>query len=186
MSVPLEQNMVVFFGTRMYGKVDHCPGLFYVATRFFYLQFVPLIPVGSYLVIDGTESERGMSGASIGLSGKSVFFTYLRTALMLGGVSLAIAAVVLGIQAAERQLSWLPALGLGVGAIVCFILFPLTYKISRASPARAVYLAERAGIDLRVVAEHFLERGIQPDASLMAAPEHGSTTAPAQESEGRA
>jgi hypothetical protein len=44
MSIP------IVWGTRMMGKVDAVPGVGHVATKFFYLQYVPLIPVETYLV----------------------------------------------------------------------------------------------------------------------------------------
>src|SRR5215207_6184396 len=82
---------MIIFGTRLYGKVDHVPGLFYVATKFFHVQFVPLVPAGSFLIIDD-GSERGVA---IGVSGKSILVAWLRAALVVGGI----VAVVLGVMA---------------------------------------------------------------------------------------
>src|SRR4030095_4688962 len=81
--------MIVFFGTRKYGKVDHVPGLFYVATDFFYVQFVPLFPTGSVLMLDD-GSDRGVK---LGLNGKSVLFTYLRAGSIVGGIIAAIVGI---------------------------------------------------------------------------------------------
>ena len=41
--------MIGMFGQRFYGKVDQVPGLFYVATHFAYLNYVPLFPTATYL-----------------------------------------------------------------------------------------------------------------------------------------
>jgi hypothetical protein len=60
-------------GERFYGYVDHVPGLAYIATRFFHLNFVPLIPLGSFVIVDGTESEKGFQGQRIGWNAKSIF-----------------------------------------------------------------------------------------------------------------
>ena len=42
--------MPIIFGTRWMGKVDAVSGVGHVATRFFHVQFLPLIPVESYLI----------------------------------------------------------------------------------------------------------------------------------------
>src|SRR5216684_327977 len=99
--------MIFFFGSRNYGKVDHVPGLFYLSTQFFYLQFVPLIPTGTHLIIDGSEQGDGFRGVKVGLSGKSVFFAYLRAICMLGGI----AAIILGfVEMANHEM--LPAIAM--------------------------------------------------------------------------
>jgi hypothetical protein len=78
--------MIIIHGTRLYGKVDQVPGLFFIATSFFYLQFIPLFPLGSFLVLEGTTKEGGgFSGRKLGWSGKSIFFAYFRLALFIGG-----------------------------------------------------------------------------------------------------
>ena len=119
--------MIVFFGTRQYGKVDHVPGLFYIATNFFYLQFVPLFPTGTVLVLDD-GSQRGVT---LGLSGKSVLFTYLRAVTLLGGIL----AMVLGvIEIAERN----PGVGAVVAGlgVISVLLFFISYKLAKPSAAR--------------------------------------------------
>src|SRR3989442_10481906 len=40
------------FGTRLFGQADRVAGLFCVRTRFFHINFVPLIPLASYLVFE--------------------------------------------------------------------------------------------------------------------------------------
>jgi len=42
---------MIIFGTRVFGTTYAVPGVFYVATRFFHVDFVPLIPTTSYMVI---------------------------------------------------------------------------------------------------------------------------------------
>lgn len=146
--------MIVFFGTRNYGKVDHVPGLFYVVTSFFYIQYVPLVPTGSYLMIDD-GSERGMN---LGLNFKSVFFAYLRAITMVGGIG----AVILGVTELRRDAVLGGMLiGAGIGAI---LLFFLSYKLAKPSPARAVRLAGQAGIPPELVAQFFVDAPIDPDS----------------------
>ncbi len=38
-------------GKMMYGTCDVVPELFYVGTFFFHINFVPLIPLGSHLIL---------------------------------------------------------------------------------------------------------------------------------------
>jgi hypothetical protein len=45
------------FGGRLFGKVEQVPGLFHVATQFFHVNFIPLIPTKSWLVLHGTEKS---------------------------------------------------------------------------------------------------------------------------------
>src|SRR5262245_22763382 len=101
--------MIVFYGTQMYGKVDKVPMLGHVATSFFYLQFVPLIPLGSYLVL-----EDGQGSIGVGFSFKSLLVAWLRTALVFGAFGLMIAGI---ISAGDHSLGGM-VVGFG-GAIFC-------------------------------------------------------------------
>ena len=142
--------MIWFFGTRMYGKVDHVPGLFYVATNFFYIQFVPLVPTGSVLVIyDGSER-----GKQLGLSGKSIVFAYLRALLILGGPGLVILGV---IEIEKNPVVALALIGIGIASIIFFFL---TYKVAKPSVERALRIAGEAGIPPEVVAHFFVDADI--------------------------
>jgi len=148
--------VILIHGTRLYGKVDQVPGLFYVATQFLYVQFVPLIPLGSYLVMDQARRRKGFSGCKIGLSGKSVLFAWGRLALLLCGAAGVIAGIVEVVEgldkAPHRLLDSLVPLGF---AAVVFILLYCSYRFAHAGPERALRLAEKAGIPLEVIVEHF-------------------------------
>ena len=76
--------MVVVFGTGLYGRVDKVPGAFSVATKFFHIFWVPLLPLGSHIVVD--ETDDGWNGVPIELSGRSVLAAYLRGGLIGGGI----------------------------------------------------------------------------------------------------
>ena len=67
-------------GTRFFGKTEDVPGVFHIATKFFHLNFVPLYPKGSYLVIDKpmSPSTRGQVGVAIPLNMKSVGLAWAR------------------------------------------------------------------------------------------------------------
>lgn len=55
----------------MMGKVDAVPGVGHVATRFFFLQYLPLIPLETYLVFREVGEE--IHGVKIPVSPKSIF-----------------------------------------------------------------------------------------------------------------
>lgn len=139
--------MIVVWGTRLYGKVDEVPGMFHVATQFFYLQYVPLAPMGSYLVF--SKTGEGFRGAKLGLSLKSVLVAWTRVALAIGAVAAVIVAIVMlndprtGGAKAALPAGLLIASGLAAG-----FAFWWSYRlqgVGRASYARAVQLAEKAG-----------------------------------------
>lgn len=90
--------MIFIYGHRMYGKVDRIPGVGHVVTRFGHLNYVPLFPMGSFLVVQ--EQGDQFIGAPIGLNGKSILTTYLRAAGWLGAI---IGAVVLAISIADGR-----------------------------------------------------------------------------------
>ena len=84
--------MVIIYGTRLMGKVDQVEALGHVATQFFHLYYVPLIPTGSYLVL--SEQGDDFRGVSVPLSFKSVLTAWLRAGTFLGFVVCTIVAIV--------------------------------------------------------------------------------------------
>ncbi|QEL15290.1 hypothetical protein [Limnoglobus roseus] len=101
-------------GEHMYGYVDRVPGLCYVSTRFFHINFVPLIPLGSFVVLEGTEAEQGFQGKRIGFNAKSVLLGYFR-----GWVGLAV-IVLFGYCAIQAGEIWSDgADALTRGLVIC-------------------------------------------------------------------
>lgn len=88
-------------GERMYGYVDRVPGLCHVATQFFHFNFVPIFPLGSYLIQENAPVSQGIQGRRIGMSLKSVLVGYFR-----GWVGLAtiVLFAICAIQAGETIL----------------------------------------------------------------------------------
>jgi hypothetical protein len=135
----------IFFGSRLYGKADQVPGLFHMATEFFYIQFLPLGPTRSFLVLEG-PGERVIR---MGLSAKSIFFAYLRTALAL----CCIIGFVVGFVGLKENKA--APLGPFIVGGACIPMFFLTYVVSRPSPLRAFRLALKAGLPMEMLAEHY-------------------------------
>ncbi len=81
-------------GEQMYGKVDHVPGLFYVSTMFWHINFVPIIPLRSYVVLESTVRNERFQGKQIGWNAKSVLVGYLRGwSAAVGIIALVVAGV---------------------------------------------------------------------------------------------
>lgn len=142
--------MVVFFGSRLMGKVDAVPGLFHVATRFGHVNFVPLFPLQSYVVL----SEQGTSfrGVPIPLSGKSVLIAWGRAAGLLTALIAGFAAafVLSGPRGGEDGAQLLAVAGFGA-ALCAFLNF---YKgVTRASFNRACHLGRLIGMNEQGIAE---------------------------------
>jgi hypothetical protein len=151
--------MIFIFGSRMYGKVDQVPGLFHVATQFAHVQFIPLVPIKSWLVIDSTVQGGRFRGVPLGWHGRSIFFAWLRFGSCIGGLLCVVLAVIFGGDALNGRMDMMPA------AVVCavlapllFVLFGLSYKLSKAGPTRALAHAKRCGIPPEVVAQFFADR----------------------------
>lgn len=131
--------MIIFFGSGMYGKTDEVPGLFHVETRFGHVYWLPVIPLGSYIVLEKYGDE--FSGASIGLSGKSVLMAWGR---ILCPVALVLSA--LAFYVALQTQTWMVPLAVmmlsGVGIWGCWV----RTGCRRASYARAIALGEKVGL----------------------------------------
>lgn len=136
MSIP------IVWGTRMMGKVDHVPGVGHVATKFFYLQYVPLIPVETYLVF--REVGEQIHGVQIPFSPKSIFVAWLRTGCVLAAIGLTVAGIIaISERHAGEGVVSLVAAGLFAGAFIYSYYFG---PICRAGYNRAMELAQRANL----------------------------------------
>lgn len=147
---------MIITGTKFYGRVDQVPGLFNVATKFFHLWYVPVIPLETWIILHGTETAESFRGQKIGLSFKSIMLGWLRGAAVVG----MIAAILQGIAAYNRPpgkpVPW--GDGLGGAALLlgaCVFFYWVTTKLGQPSRKRAMWLAEAVGLDKRLVAEYY-------------------------------
>ncbi|MEZ6129078.1 MAG: hypothetical protein R3C59_10365 [Planctomycetaceae bacterium] len=76
-------------GDDFFGKVDHVPGQFFVATRFLHYLWIPIVPRESYVIRD--DISRSM--IRIPLRWKSVFLAWLRTFLLTLTVTMLFAGI---------------------------------------------------------------------------------------------
>ena len=112
--------MIFVWGHRMYGKIEKS-GPTYVATRFFHLWYLPLIPLGSQLVLAETEDGK-LRCIGQGLSWRSTLAGYLRiwgpVATIAAGVGLAGASFDDVSEVAEHGLLFALAAGAAIWAWV--------------------------------------------------------------------
>ena len=132
----------IVWGTRMMGKVDAVPGVGHVATKFFYLQYIPLIPVETYLVFREVGEE--IHGVRIPFSPKSIVIAWLRAGCVVAALGMLIAGVL--VLSERHQAEALMCL---VGAVVLVSAFIYSYyfgPICKASYNRAIELAQGASL----------------------------------------
>jgi hypothetical protein len=139
--------MSLHFGTKLMGKVDEVPRMGYVSTQFFHVNYLPIIPTGTYFVLE--ESGDNFRGVTLPLSFKSILVAWLRAILFLAFI---VAVFVAIIAAADEKME--RAIGAGVGGVFAVVAFWCSYYIpliSRASYQRAMDLAGRIGLNEEAV-----------------------------------
>lgn len=118
------------YGSGTYGRVDRAEGLFHVVTRFGHLWYLPLIPLGSRMVVTGEDCptyERPLP-----LSGRSILTAYVRS---YGGLAAVLAAAASSFFLADAALlSVHPLLPLGLWALSLLLMLlgvrlPLRFAI---------------------------------------------------------
>lgn len=160
--------MLILLGEKLYGKVDQAPGLFYVKTTFFHVNYFPLLPLESFIVVEGAEppflgagkTKKEAFMVSTEFSLKSVAVCWLR--LVLGCfvlVSCIVAVLMLfNFWDVNHPLSKTPVLALLVtwpiaGAFL-FVLW-LSFRLTCASYGRAVELAGQLGMPLEMLQKRY-------------------------------
>ncbi len=136
--------MVIIWGEKLYGKVDRINGVAYVATRFFHLWYFPLVPLTSFIVIAGTESEDGFQGVEIKIDTKSVLFGYLRGVLVTISILFGIlfGVTLLGLNS-STPISEVVFLGLAFIGPLSGLL--VSYQLDKPSLTKAQQIMRRIG-----------------------------------------
>ncbi len=169
---------MVVFGLRTFGDCSEVPDHFHVATKFFHVWFIPLIPVGSFLVLE-EEDDDSFRGMSVGLDFRSTLMAWFRTfwvLLALGSLGMGITALINGppvLVDAQTLADLLPAAVAGVAfkavyygayaaAALGFVLgvgvYFLTHVFNEASEARARALCEKTGYPIELIDLYFANR----------------------------
>jgi hypothetical protein len=159
--------MIIIFGQRNFGKVDHVPGACYVVTKFFHLYFVPLIPLGSYVVVEGSETGNTMTAKSTSLSLKSIGAAWMRYVLSLGvllGAIFGFFAFVGGMNETDPGLIGTGVV-LGLASVASGVLFWASYRLFKPSHQRALELADELGLPASCVEKCMPSHGRENDHS---------------------
>jgi hypothetical protein len=159
-------------GVRLAGKVDHLPGAFFVATRFFHLGPLPLVPLGSWLVIEGagrspaggTALRDRLPGLPVPWSLRSVAWAWGRALLVCLGAALVTAGGAMAALTPQPGALALPLTGVALLALAWASL-----RWNRPSSSRAAELLRRAGfpgtVALRLLMQLSEERRPSPTPS---------------------
>lgn len=130
----------IIYGKKLYGKVDHGENQLHIATMFFHIWFIPLFPLGSFIVFENGGKFRDFQGVKTRLNFKSVLVTYLRLILVVAGIPFTFVGV-MGLLAGLGYETFLIPLIIG---IVSFLTVSLSYEFVRANAETAQRLVERA------------------------------------------
>jgi uncharacterized membrane protein (UPF0136 family) len=140
--------MFIVWGTQHAGKVDQVGEMFHVVTNFGHLYYIPLLPLGSF-VVTGKNPDGTFNGAAIPLSFKSIMVGWLRAACV---VSMIAATALLLIYFAEgpklkRGPDWILFLTVLITAsIVLWLSYRLRF-INHASYERALALSKQLALN---------------------------------------
>lgn len=128
--------MIIVWGTKLYGRVDQVEKEMHIATQFFHVQFIPLIPLRSFIVSNYTDSQGEFERIPIAMSLKSVFAAYLRTGLIIGSLYFLFNAI-----SNLHSNQSLATLQLMSGSFLALSIW-ISYQLMRANEKRAKELLQ--------------------------------------------
>jgi len=141
--------MIIYVGTRLYGRTHVVANTCHVATCFFHVYRVPLIPLRSWIVTSQTGSS--WRGIKTKLSIKSVFLAWLRAALVLMFASACVTGLMeLCLRGAGARLELITACA--GAAVASLFLWRATYWFSTADPEMTRELLGELGMSDEVAA----------------------------------
>lgn len=130
--------MIIIWGSGMYGKCDEVPGICHVATQFGHLWYIPLIPTGTYAIIQ-KHDDGSFNGAKIPFSFKSFLLAWFRAAAIVGLIT-GVCMTYVGFDVGN---GWIP-LGITAGILGALIA---SYKLcGTASYERAKIIGKKLGL----------------------------------------
>ena len=155
---------MLHIGEHIYGVVDQVPGVLHVGTRILHFNYLPVVPLGSVVVVD-KKAVGEKTVVKTSLSGKSLFFGYLRFSLMVVGLFLTtfgFAIYDMEKMAVRNPPPWFqsPGLAMMAGGACCLLAWWFSHRLTHASYGRAIQLANQIGLDREYVDENFRIRGL--------------------------
>jgi hypothetical protein len=151
--------MLIYWGRKYYGRCDQVPGKFFVATMFDHVYLIPLVPTQTCLILDnGVQDDSEWTAYRLPFSFKSCLFGWLRTVLwvsvLLAGF-FGIGGLIGKLANPNNANTWEFIVGACVTAIAASTLLYLSYRVTRASPRRALELAALVGIPAEEIVRCF-------------------------------
>lgn len=157
-------SMLIIWGTRLFGKVDQVGKDVHVATKFFHLWYVPLIPLESWVVVaqDG-DGWRGFPLKS--MRWKSALIAWLRVALIVAALW-GVATGLSGLGMTEHLRATILSGVVGVAAAVALFF---SYRLTRADEDMIITLGRVSGMSDPQILAH-LGRDVAARASAPTTP----------------
>lgn len=169
-----------FVGDHYCGKCDRVPGLFHVKTRFLHINWFPLVPRDSYLIM---EQGGGREGVRIPMSFRSVLLAWVRAILVVTSIYMVVGWVMFGPEIVKTMLSPNPPVN-GIGrfgreaqlapihkgviliasTVALFAFLFLAFRTHRASARRAHALGKHVGIPPSDIVKALGEEGLPQNA----------------------
>ena len=133
-------------GERPYGKCDVVPELFYVATWFFHVNYLPLMPLETRLVLGQQGNMYRVVGMRLSI--KSILWAWSRTAS--GAVAIVAGIIAFGLWVAAPEPDDCVPAALVMAISGMYFAFAMLFPCRRMpSYERACKLAEIARLDER-------------------------------------
>jgi len=133
----------IAFGKRLLGRVDGLRSKYHVATRFWHVCYLPLIPRGSYIVLEHSMSGMTMTfrGIRIPLNIKSWAIAWLRTLLVFPLVMAVVGLITFPLEGGKYMKGYFFLIAVFV--LISFLMFGLYLVpgIGRATIARQTTIA---------------------------------------------
>jgi len=121
----------IHFGTQLYGRL-HRPDGSYVATKFFHLSYLPLVPLGSFVVAG--EDSHGFRGRARGLHVGSMLLGYFN----VWGFLAALGLTALGVYDCGRDtVPWSDFVAVPAAAIALMLLVIASWLWLGSRPRRS-------------------------------------------------
>ncbi len=141
-------------GADLYGKVDRVPEVCHVGTRFLHIMFFPMVPTGSYLVLESEAHRESNIAHKIRWSWKPVGLAYMRAFLVVTIMaSWGVGCEILFDARNRPGTRSLAFMGLGFGTVLLGV-YLLTLLLGRPTARRREYLLQLAAKAQAMSHEH--------------------------------
>jgi hypothetical protein len=134
--------MWVIYGQDIYGSIDRVPGFFRIGTRFYHVYYVPLIPIGTFVVLQ--QQGKHFRGIQIPLNAKSVMLAYGVGLLAAIWVFAALCTMIVIAAGREGANPYIPGAIAGVSFALwlVFLAISLRQKVSYERACQIGLIAE--------------------------------------------